>query len=349
MALELAEAESARFKAEVERLRLSVAVAGGEDENLLLSAVAAASYLKHGQDSETDRLRAELSRGFGEMALSKSRGTSPVRRHSTALMKAFLGIILCYAGHRATAFITKVLPGADVETVTRWRQQAPKFQMGTSAGTIEQNFVNCVLPAMKELGLESVSWLLAEDGTSTDKRIDIQVEVVEGVARAIAYGLNGGPFPAESVEALASAVQERGLATTLYVIMLVPLVHGAPALPIVVDAHDNRFTRDDVHGTTLAILGILKKHGLGGRVRGGASDGDPKLRAEQLTLLFHRLVDGTRLADGQEQKYIAISHGFVQLRIPMISGDVARYCMGVALLFLLTPCCCASQAMATTS
>ena len=93
-----------------------------------------------------------------------------------------------------------------------------------------------------------------------------------------AYGINGGPLKIVSVEQLANAVKERGLASTLYVISLLPQIAGAPALPLLVDANDNAFTRADVHRITLMVLKHMASRGLAGRCVFGVSDGDGRLR-----------------------------------------------------------------------
>jgi hypothetical protein len=312
-ALDSERAESLKWREEVDRMRHCVASAEGEV--MIASAIEAAPMLAH-ESNEVEKLRHEISQRFGEEAADRHAGVAPIRRHSSNLMKAFLGIVLAYAGPRALGFITQIIPGATVDTVKQWRANAPSFMMGMSDAAIEHNLETCVIPAIYELGLQSVGWLLAEDGTSAQKRIDIQVETVAGAVRAVAYGLNGEPFPVDSVAKLAEAVKRRGLATTIYVIMLVPLVQGAPALPIVVDANDNTFTRADVHRVTSCILRALADRGLRGRVRGGVSDGDPKLRAQQLALQFHQI------AAPPAESYLDIDHEFVQqLRLPMISGS----------------------------
>ena len=127
-------------------------------------------------EGNVDKLRAELTRGFGELALAKHEGRDPEKKRSSPLMQAFLGILLHYAGPRGLSFVAHILPGVKTGTVVKWRQQAPKYEMGTSERAITPNFDRVVEPAIMQLGLEFCSWVLGEDGTSGQKAIVIQVE-----------------------------------------------------------------------------------------------------------------------------------------------------------------------------
>ena len=169
-----------------------------------------------------------------------------------------------------------------------------------------------MFPLLRKFGLDNCAYLIGEDGTSCQKRIDI-VAVADAIMHA--WGLNGGPVEVQSVEDLREALRERGMASTLYVVSIIPLVDGAPAFPLVVDANDNTFDRSDVHDVTMRILKIFKARGMGGRIVGGVSDGDSRLRNQQLVLQYHH--------DDPEAcatRYVKCDHPFVQLRIPWIDG-----------------------------
>ena len=251
----------------------------------------------------------------GEQLLAKHDGRDPNKRHSSPLLAAFFGILLAYAGPHGMSFVTNVLPGVDAGTILRWRQNAAKFMMGTSEKAITKNVDECLLPTVRELGLQDASWVLGEDGTSTQKRVDIVAEMRNGELLPIAYGLDGDPVVVRDVSELVAAIRTRGLATTLYVIMMIPLVQGAHAIPLVVEGNANKFTRRRVHQTTLQILRVLASRGMAGRVKVGVSDGDPKLRSEQLTMMFHE--------GSPAENYIEIDHPFLQMRVPFIRGKPA--------------------------
>ena len=312
LALAKAEAESTKWRTEFDRLRSCLASAAPGGEDFIAGAIRAGPLLARPDEDDVDKLRAELTRGFGELALAKHEGRDPDKKHASPLMKAFLGILLHFTGPRGLSFVTRILPGVDADTVVRWRQAAPKYAMGRSERAIALNWDNCVGPAIKEMGLELASWVLGEDGSSGQKALVIQVEKVGDTNKAVLYGLDGDPIVVVSVAEVAAAIRERGLATTLYVMMLIPLVHGAPAIPIVVDANANKFTQADVLETTKTILRVAAKRGYAGRIRRGVSDGDPKLRAVQLRLMFHE--------GSPAERYVEIPHAFIQLKVPFITG-----------------------------
>ena len=117
----------------------------------------------------------------------------------------------------------------------------------------------------------------------------------------------------ESVEQLAQEMTARGLSSTLYVISLIPQIAGAPAIPLLVDANDNSFTRADVHRATVMILKHFALRGLAGRVVFGVSDGDGRLRDQQLTLGYHH--------ESPAERYISFDHPLIQMRLPWIVGS----------------------------
>lgn len=249
--------------------------------------------------------------------VERETGQTKPRQTFGGKIKAFFGILLSYGGTRVLGLVANVIGGPATSTVKNWRKNAPKLKMGTSYAAIEYNFDHCVWPLLVILGLTKCGFFIAEDGTGCQKRVDICEEKRgdsgDDSSAAVVYrvyGLNCGPLEVESVDALTDAIREHGLATTLYVVCLIPQVKGAPAIPIVVDANNNSFTASDVKRTTFHILRVLKKRGLCGSALGGVSDGDSRLRNWIFTLMFHL----GAVAD----EYIRIDHPFIQLAIPWI-------------------------------
>ena len=63
------------------------------------------------------------------------------------------------------------------------------------------------------------------------------------------FGLCGSTYTVKSTAEFAALIKLRGLATTLYQYTLVPLVHGAPHIPLCAWCHDGSlasFTSDQV-------------------------------------------------------------------------------------------------------
>ena len=148
-----------------------------------------------------------------------------------------------------------------------------------------------------------------EDGTSHQKRIDL---VVDQAAKIMGYGLNGGPHRFETLEQLRAAVLEHGLASTFYVVMIIPQKAGAPAIPLIIDSNDNSFTTEDVEALTRCILRHVASKGLGGRIILDVADGDSRLRNQAFNLHDH--------PDSPARDYFTVDHPFVTLRLPYFSG-----------------------------
>jgi hypothetical protein len=116
------------------------------------------------------------------------------------------------------------------------------------------------------------------------------------------------------VRQLTNALIAKGFASTLYVCSIIPLVAGTPSLPLVVDANSNAFTRKDVHIIIMTVLDVLAERFPGGRLIGGVSDGDARLRNQALTMGFHR--------GNVASEYIAINHFLIPLRLPYIAAHI---------------------------
>ena len=271
-----------------------------------ISLYSRPSYSPELEPTLTDGLFDTIS----QFHLSKIGEDDPKQRRPIGnKMKAFLGILLCVGGKRSVGFVTRALGNPVTEdTVAGRRQQAPKLMMGTSDQIIGNNLDNVVLPLLERFGLLDCMMELCEDGTSNQLRLDI---VVEDSTKA-AYGINGGPFEVESLGQLAQALRERGLASTLYVLSIVPQVAGAPAIPVIVEANPNDFTRADVWRMHRSLFRHLKFRGLGGRICLGVSDGDSRFRSQQLVLHFHDRFPGVR--------YLECDHPFIQLFAAWIKG-----------------------------
>lgn len=94
----------------------------------------------------------------------------------------------------------------------------------------------------------------------------------DGKLRIVVYGLAGGLLAEpKDVQAVADAAKQQGLATTFYVVSLVPLADGAPAIPLVVTANKNDFDAPDVQRVLYSIYRAAAKAELKGRIFGDAS------------------------------------------------------------------------------
>ena len=300
-----------RVRAQVDELkaRARAAAEGGNDSDL--AKVMADSHDFGQQHGCVDELSSELHDAIGVRTTCQRTGHPEPRsgKYPKVLM-CFYGIILAYAGFRTLDFVCGALNGPAPVTVVRARQNAPKMMMGTSRAAIAHNWDELVWPTLCLYGLEDCALLFGEDGTSTQRRIDIVNQQIDGNEVLMAYGLAGGPLEVASVRQLADALITQGFASTLYVCSIIPVVAGAPSLPLVIDAHANAFTSVDVHKTLMTVLSVLAERGLGGRLVGGVSDGDVRLRNMALMIGFHN----GAIAD----EYLSIAHFLVPLTIPFI-------------------------------
>lgn len=189
--------------------------------------------------------------------------------------------------------------------------------MGTTPDDIRHSLRLAVNLLKKYDIFEDVLYILGEDGTSCKKRMDIVKEKISGNWRVMCHGLAEGPLIVESVDQLYTEASRQGLASTFYVVSLIPLVDGAPAIPIVVTANANDFDAFDVHRILMAIYAIANEDdiGLGRRIVGDVSDGDSRLRRLALQLMF-----SAKTSKGKPSKVIAVDHPLVQLKLPFIDG-----------------------------
>ena len=168
--------------------------------------LVARAFEESSEDEEEMQLLVEIESCLMERITEASRGGGkPRRRVCSPTMASFLSIILsreyslperttkpcappltwnslaCLCappfppdgGAKVTRYISQVLGGASVETVKNWRQQTPKLVLGTCPEAIHHNLANVVVPLIKQYGLGKVLFLLGEDGTAAQKRIDI--------------------------------------------------------------------------------------------------------------------------------------------------------------------------------
>ena len=285
--------------------RLEQALSSRKKHPSFLKELASADRMGALKDTS---IKAAILEGMGRTLL---RGGSGGRNFSPG-EKSFYGLMLTYGGVGALHVVSKMLGGPAVGTVQEWRRKSPRLKSGTSAAAIDHN-VELVLDILKQYGAEGSYLFLCEDGSALRKRVDVQVEkTASGEYEVALYGLAGGRLVASSEKDVQRALTQKELATTIYVWLLVPLVEGAPAVPVVVDFNANNFTRTEVLKVQKRLWSSLAARGQAGRMLGDVSDGDSRLRSHAMVLHFHAGYVAT--------KYIEIDHPLLQGRIPWIEG-----------------------------
>ena len=163
--------------------------------------------------------------------------------------RSFYGLVLAYGGGLVLKLVTRALYGPSTDTVKRWRHDAPRLRFGTSVAAIEHNLDVAVQILGDYNLLDGTLFILGEDGTSAKKRLDAQLEKVDGSWRVCVYGLGCGALELDSIDHLHDNVLKHGLASTFYALSLIPLAEGAPAIPVAITANNNDFDSPDAESS----------------------------------------------------------------------------------------------------
>ena len=134
----LRDKQVAALREECDSLRsdLRAAMSSGDDSAVAATVAECSDRLAMSSELEPS-LTGELAQSIGQLQLRQaSQEAAPRSRRFSPLMKAFFGILLCVAGARAVGFVAEALGGPKVGTVLDWRQQAPKYMLGTTADAI---------------------------------------------------------------------------------------------------------------------------------------------------------------------------------------------------------------------
>ena len=134
----LRDKQVAALREECDSLRsdLRAAMSSGDDSAVAATVAECSDRLAMSSELEPS-LTDELAQSIGQLQLRQaSQEPAPRSRRFSPLVKAFFGILLCVAGARAVGFVADALGGPKVGTVLDWRQQAPKYMLGTTADAI---------------------------------------------------------------------------------------------------------------------------------------------------------------------------------------------------------------------
>ena len=258
-------------------------------------------------------LATALLKGVGRALFADVNGECKKRIVYSGEERSFYGLLLAYGGHFVVELVSDVLGGPSLSSVLRWRREHCRLIFGVSYEAIDHNLgITAETLTNYNLMGSDIRFILTEDGTAAKKHIDVVKERgPDKKLRIVVYGLSNGLLIApKSIEEVVEAAQKQGLATTFYAISIVPLVEGAPALPIVATANSNDFDTTDVRDVLFKIYRAAKKHGLAGKIIGDVSDGDSRLRRLAMQFMHHE--------GSPARKYISIDHPLLQLRLPWI-------------------------------
>lgn len=123
-------------------------------------------------------------------------------------------------------YVADLLQGPSVSTIQRaFRKYLPNVKMVLG---LDDMLIKHAADTLKDWKLGDAPCVISEDGTALQQRLDVME--VDGKVRV--FGLSGGSFDVTSLEEVRRAIDERPVATTLYAYNLVPLVEGAPDMPL---------------------------------------------------------------------------------------------------------------------
>ena len=140
--------------------------------------------------------------------------------------------VLNHSGAQVHDWLSKLLLGPDVRTTQKARAA---FDYPSTLG-LSKEHMDAVIKVLEAWNLLSCPLLLGEDATAQQCRADVmganQVTLI--------FGLNGPTVSVHSAEELQQLIADKTVsyATLLYVYTLVPLVKGAPYLPLFAFSHD---------------------------------------------------------------------------------------------------------------
>lgn len=215
--------------------------------------------------------------------------------------KAFYVSLLNHGGPKVHDLVALLLLGPALRSSKRERAKFYHYCLGIDAAA----FANAV-KLLKVYGLFKVPCVLSEDGSALQPRLEALL--IDG--RVMVYGLNEKAYECTSAAELDALIAAVGIARTVYIFTLVPLVENAPHIPIAVIVHDNSratFTERSVWHWWHVLWAGCAQHQI--HLVGHVSDGDARLR-QAVARGFLKWHMGKHPA-------ITVDHHLVQLAAPM--------------------------------
>lgn len=159
------------------------------------------------------------------------------QRQLSATSKLFYSTLMRTGGQMITSWVSKTFHGPSASTIRAYNANIDfPYILG-----LDSSFFDHAATLISEWELKDAPFMLSEDGSALQMRIDITVR--EGLVHV--FGLSGCSFTVTTLEELRAAARTRPLASTLYAYTLVPLVEGAPHFPLFAFAHDNSNATSD--------------------------------------------------------------------------------------------------------
>jgi hypothetical protein len=229
-------------------------------------------------------------------------------------LKHFYSNLLLHGGPQIHEYVADVLEGPSLSTTRRYIRTLKegelyawgpeRFQLG---GKI-----------LREMGLGDAPCLLIEDGTATVAHFD----VVPYKDKVVLFGASCGPLEFRTVDAVRDFLSTKEVpkvATMFYLYVLVPLVDGAPSIPVAVLLQDGTKGTYNTHtvvshwrGACTALLddGVC--------LVGHCGDGAPPFRAAALQYML-------RSPPTSARTFVSFDHALVQCIAPFVNNEFPMF------------------------
>ncbi|DBA89350.1 TPA: hypothetical protein ACH3X1_004144 [Trebouxia sp. C0004] len=223
------------------------------------------------------------------------------RKISNGTQQLFMRV-LNHSGSQVHDWLSKLLLGPDVRTTQKHRSN---FVYPTGLGITEEH-LDAVVKVLEAWNLLDCPMILSEDATAQQCRADVM-----GVNdETLIFGFTGPTLVVKTGADFKKLVEDKqaSYATLLYVYTLVPLVPGAPYLPLFAFSHDGSkrtFTPALIKTIWRWIIQAFRRRGL--NLIGFTFDGDARLRMS----LYEMFRDAT--VGAPVGSTITISHPIIEL------------------------------------
>jgi hypothetical protein len=226
-----------------------------------------------------------------------------VKQHDSSIMN-FFTVLMSHTGPKVHDLVSRQLGGPCVRSTKTRIAAMPKMQCG-----FVESQVAFAYDLLVRQGLQDVLCLIAEDGTSLRKHIDITRDGAGDVEYPfVVHGCSGGPHRVSSPSGLIALLTTNSMAVNLYVHYLVPLMPNVKPIPIVAQTINQKFDSEEVIDWWRVIWALCNKYGI--RVAGHCSDGASNLRKAMYTM--------TSASEPVPSRYVELPTSFMGARVPII-------------------------------
>jgi hypothetical protein len=236
-------------------------------------------------------------------------------RKLSPVMKSFYGRLLVHGGPLLHNFVSQIFLGPH----TRRTRAFTKGTLSDYMLGLKIEFLQVVRKILTNWGIQDAPVVLGEDATALQSRLDA---IVEG-GSCFVMGFTGGKLEIKSIDDLRLINENEKLATSMYLFVVIPLVPGAPYIPLFVQLQDG--TKDTFNAASIThtwhhVMHLARDTGL--HVVGHVGDGAAPFRKATYGAMFRECPDDCVDA------HISFNHPLVQLSMPMtFKGDWKSFIM----------------------